>query len=67
MYSQRVFKENIEEVEPNTEDTSIVQLQAVIPENTLYEESLILHNIPNKKRMTVFGFTRNNLEKVIRK
>lgn len=67
MYLPRVFKKNIEKEQPSIRETPIVEREAVIPENTLYEESLVLHKRPNKKHITVFGFTQKNLESVIKK
>ncbi|KAK6090018.1 hypothetical protein P3W45_001064 [Vairimorpha bombi] len=67
MYLPRVFKKNIEKEQTNIEETPILEREAVIPENTLYEESLVLHKRPNKRHITVFGFTHKNLESVIKK
>lgn len=62
MYHPRVFKraEHREE-EQNAQSKRVVN----IPENTLYEEPLLVQKKPSKKYITVFGFSSSNLENVI--
>ncbi|WUR03129.1 nucleoporin NUP35 [Vairimorpha necatrix] len=68
MYHPRVFKKNIPKSKPSsTPDAVLVEKELSIPENTLYEEPLVRHTKPSKRHITVFGFSQNNLENVVRK
>ncbi|EOB14499.1 hypothetical protein NBO_27g0054 [Nosema bombycis CQ1] len=64
MYHPRVFKRT----EQKQEENNVQSKNTVnIPENTLYEEPLLVQRKPNKKYITVFGFSGPNLENVINK
>lgn len=64
MYHPQVFKRAEHKQE---EETIKPTKTSNIPENTLYEEPLLVQKKPNKKYLTVFGFSPSNLDNVIKK
>ncbi|KAF9763278.1 hypothetical protein NGRA_1373 [Nosema granulosis] len=64
MYHPRVFKRAEQKVE---EQSTQSKKSINIPENTLYEEPLLVQNKPSKKYITVFGFSSSNIDNVILK
>ncbi|EQB60796.1 atp-dependent 26s proteasome regulatory subunit [Vairimorpha apis BRL 01] len=67
MFHPRIFKKNIAPIETQQKESIKIDEQIIIPESTLYDESLVVHEKPNKKAVTIFGFTSKNLDSVLKK